>query len=103
MGAEFLDILRKLDYLVALGVNAVQLLPVVEFSNPRSEGYEGADIFSPEMDYAASDPAELGEYLLLVNGLLGRKGLGPLAITDLGRQSEQLKALVDVFHVHGMA
>src|SRR4051812_24916078 len=65
--AKFLDLLGKFDYLVALGVNGLQLLPIVEFASPRSRGYEGSDIFSPEMDYAV-DPAELPAYLPLVNG-----------------------------------
>ncbi len=42
---KFLDVLGKLDYLVALGVNAVLLLPIVEVASGRSLGYEGFDIF----------------------------------------------------------
>ena len=33
----------RLDHLVALGVNAVQLMPVQEFATLRSLGYNGLD------------------------------------------------------------
>src|SRR5262249_47364487 len=101
--AKFLDVLKKLDYFVALGVNALQLLPIVEFANMRSLGYEGADIFSPEMDYTLADEQELRGYLDLVNSLLQRKQLAPLAIDDLRPQTNQLKALIDLCHVYGIA
>ncbi len=100
--AKFLDLLGKLDYLVALGINAVLLLPIVEFDNPRSLGYEGSDIFSPEMDYAVP-AAELGNYLPLVNGLRQRKGLPHLSEADLRPQSHQLKAIIELLHLHGIA
>ena len=75
--AKFLDVLGKLDYLCALGVNAIKLLPVVEFSSPRSLGYEGTDIFSPEMDYTVQ-LNEAAQYLGFVNSLRARHGLPPL-------------------------
>src|SRR5262249_32190499 len=49
--AKFLDVLDRLGYLAELGVNAIEPLPIVEFANMRSMGYDGSDIFSPEMDY----------------------------------------------------
>jgi 1,4-alpha-glucan branching enzyme len=101
--AKFLDVLKKLDYLVALGINALQLMPVVEYANIRSLGYEGADIFSPEMDYCVADDQELSGYLDLVNSLLARKQQSPLTLADLKPQTHQLKALVDVCHVYGIA
>jgi len=100
---KFLDVLKKLDYLVALGINALQLMPVVEYANIRSLGYEGADIFSPEMDYCVADDQELSGYLDLVNSLLARKQQSPLTLADLKPQTHQLKALVDVCHVYGIA
>ncbi len=72
--AKFLDVLGKLDYLVALHVTALLFLPIVEFSRGRSRGYDGADIFSPEQDYCI-DAAEAPNYLPLVNGLRQRVGL----------------------------
>jgi 1,4-alpha-glucan branching enzyme len=100
--AKLLDVLGKLRHLVDLGINAIQLLPIVEFASPRSLGYEGFDIFSPEMDYAV-DSAELPGYLPLVNGLLQARGLAPLTQSDLTSHTSQLKAFVDVCHAWGVA
>jgi 1,4-alpha-glucan branching enzyme len=104
--ATFLDLLGKIDYLVALGINAVLLLPVVEYASPRSLGYEGSDIFSPEMDYAVPDGVSAGQianYLPLVNGLRQRTGLPVLTEADLVPHPDQLKAVVELFHLHGIA
>ncbi len=100
--AKFFDLLAKLDYLKALGINAVQLLPVVEFQNQRSLGYEGTDIFSPEMDYTVA-PAEVPNYLPLVNGLRNRHGLSSLTTIDLASQCDQLKVVVELFHLNDIA
>ena len=102
-GGNFLDILSKLDYLVALGVNAIQPLPVVEFPTEFSMGYNGTDLFSPEMQYAPDDPAQLDRYLATVNQLLARRGHAPLGRNQLAGSMNQLKALVDVCHVYGLA
>lgn len=100
--AKFLDVVGKLDYLAALGVNAVQLLPIVEFASGRSRGYEGSDLFSPEMDYCVPS-ADVPDYLPLVNGLRGRAGMPPLGVDDLTPQANQLKAVIDLFHRWGIA
>lgn len=100
--AKFLDVLGKLDFLAALGVNAVQLLPVVEFASGRSRGYEGSDLFSPEMDYTVR-PDELPAYLPMVNGLRSRAGMPLLTVADLTPQANQLKAMIDLFHRWGIA
>ncbi|HTI70261.1 MAG TPA: alpha amylase C-terminal domain-containing protein [Candidatus Limnocylindria bacterium] len=101
--AKFLDVLGKLDYLAALGINALLLLPIVEVASGRSLGYEGFDIFSPEMDYGAAPGPELQAYLGLVNGLRGRFGLPALSEVDLELPGDQLKAFVDLCHLHGLA
>lgn len=100
--AKFLDVLGKLDHLVGLGINAIQLLPIIEFASPRSRGYEGSDMFSPEMDYCV-DAAEVANYLALVNGLRARFGLPPHTLATLSPQSHQLKAMIELFHLHGIA
>jgi 1,4-alpha-glucan branching enzyme len=100
--ANFLDVLDRVDYLAALGVNAIEPLPVVEYSSPRSMGYDGSDLFSPEMDFGV-DPSELDYYLEKVNGLLARRGHLPLTRDQLAVPINQLKALVDVCHVYGLA
>jgi len=100
--AKFLDLLGKLDYLMALGVNGLQLLPVIEFASERSLGYEGFDIFSPEMDYAVA-PEELPNYMPLINGLRQRNGAPPLQANDLVSQCNQFKAVIELFHLYGIA
>ncbi len=99
--ATFLDVLRGVDYLVDLGVNAVQLLPIAEFAAPRSRGYGGSDLFSPEMDYTADNPSD--EQVALVNGLLARHGKPSLTRAQIAVPINQLKILVDVLHLNGMA
>ena len=98
----FLDVADKIPHLAALGVTAIQLLPIQEFSTQFSLGYNGVDYFSPEMDYAVED-ADLPPYLARVNRALTAKGLAPYAIDDLRGEMNQLKALIDLCHVHGLA
>ena len=101
---RFLDVLFQLDHLVALGVNAVQLMPVQEFATLRSLGYNGLDQFSPEMDYAV-DPAapDFSRYFDQANRLLTRHGFAPFRAADLDGQTKQLMALIDLLHLHGIA
>ncbi len=47
----------RLDYLVDLGVTAVQLMPVADFPGARSWGYDGVLPFAPDASYGT--PAEL--------------------------------------------
>ena len=101
---RFLDVLFKVDHLVALGINVVQLMPVQEFATMRSLGYNGLDYFSPEMDYTIDPIApDFGRYLEQANKLLARKGLPAFGPTDLDCQTKQLMALIDLLHVHGIA
>jgi 1,4-alpha-glucan branching enzyme len=98
----FLDVARKIPHLAGLGVSAIQLLPIQEFQTQYSLGYNGTDYFSPEMDYAVED-AELAPYVAQLNELLDAKGLARYAVEDLRGEMNQLKALVDLAHVHGLA
>ncbi|GAC1447988.1 MAG: alpha-amylase family glycosyl hydrolase [Isosphaeraceae bacterium] len=100
---KFLDVLDRLDHLVALGVNAIQPLPVVEWQGEASRGYNNSDFFSPEIDYAAEAEEIRTRYLDRVNSLLRRKGLPDLALKDLLSHVNQLKAMVDLCHVYGIA
>ena len=100
--AKFLDVLNRIDYLADLGVNAIEPLPVVEYNSPRSLGYEGVDIFSPEMDYQVP-PDQIEDYVGLANRLLVAKGKGPLTRKVLEPGVHQLKALVDICHAYGIA
>lgn len=101
---RFLDLLERIDHLVELGVNAVELLPVQEFATPRSMGYNGLDLFSPEMDYsvAPTDP-EFQRYLDRANCLLARFGHPPYGASALDCQTKQLMAVIDLLHLHGIA
>ena len=98
----FLDVALKLPHLAGLGVTAVQLMPVQEFQTRFSLGYNGTDYFAPEMDLAVPD-ADLPGYADGLNALLQARGLAPYAVGDLRGEMNQLKALVDLCHVHGLA
>ena len=102
----FLDVVGKLPYLKALGINAIQPLPVVEFPTMFSLGYNGVDYFSPETDYGIpSDDAALDHYLETANGLLQDidPGLIPYTRDDIQGTANQLRMLVDLCHLHGIA
>jgi 1,4-alpha-glucan branching enzyme len=99
--AKLLDAVQRVPYLARLGVTAVQPLPVVEFQGEWSLGYNGTDLFSPEMDYCV-DPSDLSPYLDAVNALLAARGADPLKSDQLEGQANQLKAFVDVCHLYGL-
>ena len=45
----------KLDYLQALGVNMIEVMPVAEFAGDYSWGYNAAHPFAPESSYGSPD------------------------------------------------
>ncbi|MCG5248417.1 alpha amylase C-terminal domain-containing protein [Methylorubrum extorquens] len=100
--AKFLDVADRLPHLVELGVTAVQMLPIVEYPTEFSLGYNGTDYFSPEFDYAVSNE-ELPSYLARANALLADRGYGPVAPEHVASAAGQLRLLVDLLHVHGIA
>ena len=100
--SKFLDVVDRIEYLAALNVNAIQPLPVVEFQGEWSLGYNGSDLFSPEMDYSVA-PGALPPYLAKVNALLAKKDCPPLTGEQLIGQMNQLKALIDLCHLYGIA
>ena len=99
----FLDVAARIPHLRDLGVNAVQLLPVQEYDGGFGLGYAGLDFFSPEMAYQIEDPSELAAHLETVNRLLAEKGCCPLSQADLASGPNQLKCLVDLCHLNGLA
>jgi 1,4-alpha-glucan branching enzyme len=99
----FLDVITKIPYLVALGINQLQPLPVTECEEHPNMGYDGADLFSPDSVYNISDPAVLATYLVTINGLLAIKGYPPLTLSQISSGANQLKAMVDLCHVYGIA
>ena len=98
----FLDVARKIPHLESLGITAIQLMPIQEFPTEFSLGYNGVDYFSPEMDFAVED-VDLPPYVAHVNALLTAKGLAPYKTDDLRGEMNQLKALIDLCHIHGLA
>jgi 1,4-alpha-glucan branching enzyme len=100
--AKYLDVLDRLDYLVKLGVNAIEPLPITEFVSPRSLGYDGSDLFSPEIDYTVESD-DLDTYLNKVNTLLDARGQQLVTREQLSVPINQLKALIDLCHLSGIA
>jgi 1,4-alpha-glucan branching enzyme len=100
--AKLLDAVQRVEYLAALGINAIQPLPLVEFETPHSMGYNGTDMFSPEEEYCVPDE-DLPRYLTIVNQLLERRGAAQIELRDLQGQVNQLKAYVDLCHLYGIA
>ncbi|MGR8932815.1 MAG: malto-oligosyltrehalose trehalohydrolase [Gammaproteobacteria bacterium] len=52
---DFQGILGKLDYLAALGITAIQLMPVADFPGRRNWGYDGVLPYAPDSRYGTPD------------------------------------------------
>lgn len=48
---SFAGVTERLDYLVELGVTAIELMPVADFPGARNWGYDGALLFAPDSRY----------------------------------------------------
>ena len=80
----FDGIIEHLPHLVRLGVDAIELMPVAEFSGDRGWGYDGADLFAPHHVYGgpaglkrlvdACHSARLGVVIDVVYNHLGPVG-----------------------------
>lgn len=102
-GGQYLDVLDRVEHLRDLGVNAIELLPIHEFASPISRGYDGVDLFSPEMDYGETDAGELAHYLTKINRLFRNRGARELQVAEVRSSVNQLKVLIDVCHLYGLA
>ena len=51
----FEGVLVKIPYLKELGITAIELMPVAEFSGRRNWGYDGVDLFAPQSSYGGPD------------------------------------------------
>ncbi len=71
----FLSALQHLDHLVALGIEAVELMPVADFGGDRNWGYDGVALYAPARCYGHPD-----DLRALVDGLHAR---GILVILDV--------------------
>jgi 1,4-alpha-glucan branching enzyme len=101
--ARFLDLLYRIEYLRDLGVNAIQPLPVQEYPSEFSMGYNGTDYFSPETDYQVEDVNELQRYRQEANRLLAQHGLPPVSLEQIRPGPNQLKLIIDLCHLNGLA
>jgi 1,4-alpha-glucan branching enzyme len=99
--STFLDVIGKIEYMAALGINVLQPLPIDEMETDPSLGYNGADYFSPDFPYIVRGPA-LSGYLSTIDRLLAAKGFSPLALSDITPGPAQLKAMVDLCHLYGI-
>ena len=81
-------------------------MPVVEFPGIFSLGYNGVDYFSPETDYGVkdTDPA-LNSYLQSINQKLLsiNSDFKPYRLQDIQGTANQLKVMIDMCHVYGIA
>jgi 1,4-alpha-glucan branching enzyme len=53
--ATYRSVGEKLDYLAALGVNMIELLPISEFTSTTSWGYNPSELFAVESSYGTPD------------------------------------------------
>jgi len=54
-GGTFDDAISKLPHLRALGVDAVEVMPVAAFPGERGWGYDGVDLYAPHAAYGGPD------------------------------------------------
>jgi 1,4-alpha-glucan branching enzyme len=99
--SNLLDVALKIPYLADLGINVLQPLPVDEQESNPNMGYSGADLFSPDFPYIAVE--DLPFYLEKLNQLYAAKQKSAIALADIQCGPGQLKALVDLCHLHGIA
>ncbi|MFO0940253.1 MAG: hypothetical protein U0930_05745 [Pirellulales bacterium] len=100
--SKILDAIDRIEYWKDLGVNAVMPLPFQEYQGTNSLGYNGTDLFSPEMDYSVL-PEHLSKYLPKINRLLTSHGFPKLEIQNLMGQINQFKLFVDLCHLNKIA
>lgn len=54
-GGTFDSAIERLDELVALGVTAVELMPIADFPGDRNWGYDGVSLFAPARAYGGPE------------------------------------------------
>jgi len=55
MEGTFRAAIQRLDYLVELGITAIELMPVADFPGTRNWGYDGVLLFAPDHSYGTPD------------------------------------------------
>jgi len=83
----FAGIARELPRLAALGITAVELMPIAEFPGARNWGYDGVLPFAPESSYGTPDQLKAlidaaHEYGLMIFWTWSTIILGPMGITS---------------------
>jgi 1,4-alpha-glucan branching enzyme len=99
----FLDVAARLPYLRDLGINAIELLPIQEHQTRFGTGDSGADYFSPASDFVLTPGTEFDRHLTRINRLFAGFGKPGLSAAQLQPGTNQLKCLVDLCHMHGIA
>lgn len=66
---SFRAIINKLDYLVSLGITAIELMPVADFPGKRNWGYDGVLLYAPDSSYGK--PEDLKDLIRIAH----QKGL----------------------------
>jgi maltooligosyltrehalose trehalohydrolase len=51
----FDGVVERLEHLVALGVDAIEVMPIAEFPGARGWGYDGVDLYAPRHAYGGPD------------------------------------------------
>lgn len=51
----FAGVEEKLDYLLELGINAIEIMPVAQFPGNRNWGYDGVSLFATQNSYGGPD------------------------------------------------
>jgi malto-oligosyltrehalose trehalohydrolase len=54
-GGGFLSAMERVPYLAALGVTAIELMPIADFPGTRNWGYDGVLPFAPDASYGTPD------------------------------------------------
>jgi len=54
-GGTFAGVEEKLDHLAALGVTAIELMPVAQFGGKRGWGYDGVLLYAPHVAYGGAE------------------------------------------------
>jgi len=55
----FAGIVERLDYLVELGITALELMPVADFPGQRNWGYDGTLLFAPDRTYGRPEDLKM--------------------------------------------
>jgi maltooligosyltrehalose trehalohydrolase len=52
---KFISIIERFEHLRALGINAIELMPIADFAGDRNWGYDGVSIYAPSRAYGSPD------------------------------------------------